>query len=147
MASIPSAPLEGTDGDTSTEERPILFLTEDDSSGGLRYALLKALDSAVTNGQRLGAMAVGIEDGGSEAVGATTDAAVTTDATGSISAKLRGLVAHAVERQPPDSVTEYNVTLTSADTQYSQALPSNCKAVAFRCRTLYEVRFSWVRPA
>lgn len=40
--------------------------------------------------------------------------------------------------------TPYNVTLTSADTEYSQALPANTKEVRFRCRTLFDVRFAFV---
>lgn len=39
--------------------------------------------------------------------------------------------------------TEYNVTLTSADTQYSQALPANTKEFRFRCRTIFDVRYSF----
>ena len=38
----------------------------------------------------------------------------------------------------------YNKTLTVADTEYSQALPSSTREVRFRCRTLYDVRFAWV---
>lgn len=41
------------------------------------------------------------------------------------------------------TVTEYNVTLTVADTQYSQALPANCRRVTFRCRTGAECRYAW----
>lgn len=40
--------------------------------------------------------------------------------------------------------TVYNLTLTSADTEYSQALPANTKEVRFRCRTIYDVRYAWV---
>ena len=40
--------------------------------------------------------------------------------------------------------TVYNVTLTTADTQYSQALPANTKEFRFRCRTLFDVRYAWV---
>ena len=39
--------------------------------------------------------------------------------------------------------TVYNKTLTAADTQYSQALPSSTKEIRFRCRTLFDVRFAW----
>jgi len=37
----------------------------------------------------------------------------------------------------------YNVTLTVADTEYSQLLPSGVKELRFRCRTNYDVRFAW----
>ena len=37
---------------------------------------------------------------------------------------------------------DYNVTLTSADTQYSQALPANCRGFEFQCRTDVAIRWS-----
>jgi hypothetical protein len=40
--------------------------------------------------------------------------------------------------------TLYNITLTVANTEYSQLLPSGTKEMRFRCRTLYDVRFAWV---
>lgn len=42
------------------------------------------------------------------------------------------------------TVTLYNVTLTSADTEYSQALPADCRAFQFQCRTSYVVRYAFV---
>lgn len=39
--------------------------------------------------------------------------------------------------------TIYNVVLTSADTEYSQLLPSGVRDVRFRCRTLYDVRYQF----
>ena len=48
-------------------------------------------------------------------------------------------------QQPPATTpTVYNITLTVANTEYSQALPANTKDLRFRCRTLYDVRFAWV---
>ena len=44
---------------------------------------------------------------------------------------------------PVRKPTVYNVTLTDADTEYSQALPSSTREIRFRCRTLYDVRFAW----
>lgn len=38
----------------------------------------------------------------------------------------------------------YNVTLTSANTEYSQALPNNTKCFEFRCRSAVDVRFAFV---
>lgn len=40
--------------------------------------------------------------------------------------------------------TSYNVTLTLADTQYSQALPANCKGFEFQARTEVDIRFAFV---
>jgi len=40
--------------------------------------------------------------------------------------------------------TEYNITLTNANTEYSQALPANTRALCFRCRTGVQVRYAWV---
>jgi len=44
----------------------------------------------------------------------------------------------------PTTPNEYNVTLTNADTEYSQALPANCRKLIFRCRTTTaDVRYAW----
>ena len=45
---------------------------------------------------------------------------------------------------PVDEPVVYNKTLTVADNEYSQALPSSTREIRFRCRTLYDVRFAWV---
>jgi len=37
----------------------------------------------------------------------------------------------------------YNVTLTVADTEYPQALPSSTREFRVRCRTLFDVRYAW----
>lgn len=37
----------------------------------------------------------------------------------------------------------YNVTLTLADTEYSQALPANCRFFEFQCLTEFDVRFAF----
>lgn len=141
---VPAAPKEGST-ETSTEKKAILFCTESDGASGLRATLFKSKSSAVINGERLGIQSVGVEDGEDTALGATTDAAVETDATGSVSGKLRGIVKLIVEKlSPPTTVTVYNVALASADTEYNQALPANCRAVDFRCRTAFDVRFAWV---
>ena len=48
-------------------------------------------------------------------------------------------------QQPPVTTpTVYNVTLTNANTEYSQALPANTREFRFHCRTLYDCRFAWV---
>ena len=40
--------------------------------------------------------------------------------------------------------TVYNVTLTTANTEYSQAMPANCRGFEFQCRTEATVRFAVV---
>jgi len=42
------------------------------------------------------------------------------------------------------AVSVYNLTLTLADTEYSQALPANTREVRFRCRTVFDVRYAFV---
>jgi len=39
--------------------------------------------------------------------------------------------------------TVYNVTLTTANTEYSLALPANCRGFEFQCRTEATVRFAF----
>lgn len=39
--------------------------------------------------------------------------------------------------------TMYNKTLTSADTQYSQALPSNVRFFEFQCLSNFDIRFAF----
>lgn len=44
----------------------------------------------------------------------------------------------------PTTPNEYNVTLSSANTEYSRALPATCRALAFRCRnSAADVRYAW----
>lgn len=43
---------------------------------------------------------------------------------------------------PQTGITLYAATLTSANTEYSQVLPSTCYRLKFRCRTAYDVRWS-----
>jgi len=53
--------------------------------------------------------------------------------------------ATATNQQPPSTTpTVYNLTLTNANTEYSQALPANTREFRFRCRTTYDIRFAWV---
>jgi len=66
---------------------------------------------------------------------------------------LRGIATNAkqddiiteLQKKPDEATTPtvYNITLTLANTEYSQALPANTKELRFRCRTLYDVRFAW----
>ena len=38
---------------------------------------------------------------------------------------------------------QYTITITNADTEYSQALPENTKALEFKCRTAVATRFAF----
>lgn len=40
--------------------------------------------------------------------------------------------------------TIYNLTLTLANTEYSQLLTTDTKQFRFRCRTLYDIRYAYV---
>ncbi|MDO8704072.1 MAG: hypothetical protein Q7J84_03920 [Sulfuricaulis sp.] len=40
--------------------------------------------------------------------------------------------------------TPYNLTLTNADTEYSQAMPANCRKFWFQCRSAVDVRYAYV---
>ncbi len=82
-------------------------------------------------------------------LGATNGAAVVTDADGTIQQYLRGLVKLLVDKitvnTDPKAATPtpYNVTCTVADTEYSQALPANCRGFEFQARTEAAVRFAF----
>ena len=53
--------------------------------------------------------------------------------------------ATSANQQPPSTTpTVYNLTLTNANTEYSQALPANTREFRFRCRTLYDIRYAYV---
>lgn len=41
------------------------------------------------------------------------------------------------------SPTIYNVTLTVANTEYSQAMPYYCRGFEFQCRTEHDIRFAF----
>lgn len=41
------------------------------------------------------------------------------------------------------TVIVYNVTMTLANTEYSQALPANTRKLSFQCRTGYDIRFAF----
>lgn len=45
---------------------------------------------------------------------------------------------------PVETPTVYNITLTNADTEYSQLLPSSAREIRFRCRDdSVDVRFAF----
>jgi len=41
----------------------------------------------------------------------------------------------------------YNVTMTLANTEYSQALPANCQKFTIKCRTNYDVKLAFTAAA
>jgi len=43
----------------------------------------------------------------------------------------------------PNTPIVYNKTLTSANTEYSQALPSGCTKIMAQCRTAYDVKITY----
>lgn len=43
----------------------------------------------------------------------------------------------------PGKVTIYNLTLTSANTEYSQALPNNAQKVMIKCRTSFPMKLAY----
>jgi len=45
---------------------------------------------------------------------------------------------------PTATPTVYNVTLTSADTEYSQAMPANCRGFEFQAMTDVAIRYAFV---
>ena len=45
---------------------------------------------------------------------------------------------------PTATPTVYNVTLTTLNTEYSQAMPANCRRIEFQCRTENTMRFAFV---
>jgi len=96
-----------------------------------------------------------------DALGAAADAIVAAGAVGSISAKLRratqgledlkttivlaaGTANIGKIDSPITTPTVYNVTCTVADTEYSQALPANCRGFDFQARTEAVLRFAFV---
>jgi hypothetical protein len=45
---------------------------------------------------------------------------------------------------PTATPTIYNVTLTNAVTEYSQAMPANCRRITWQCRTAFDVIYAFV---
>lgn len=78
------------------------------------------------------------------ATGQTARAVVNPDGTNIGSALSTGAATSANQQPPVTTPTIYNITLTLANTEYTQALPANTREFRFICRTLYDVRFAWV---
>lgn len=196
MADIPEAPLEGTSS-ASSENRPMLFMTEDDGAGDLRAVLFRTVSSEVVDDQRLGVLSVGAqgqaaedaaaagnpmlvggrydstpralddgdvgalaigEEGALQVVGSihADDAAgpypvvigaqVVLDPVSNVDDSVTVLKADHQGRlqiAPAMEVTETNLTLTSADTEYSLALQATTRKLHFQCRTAYAVRYAF----
>ncbi|MBA7597928.1 hypothetical protein ES703_04936 [subsurface metagenome] len=84
-------------------------------------------------------------------IGAIADAMVAAGATGSVSAKLRRLTTDldalltelAKKLNKAATPVIYNVAMTLADTEYSQALPANTKRFSIHLRDMSEFRFAY----
>lgn len=55
-----------------------------------------------------------------------------------------GAATAANQQAAATAATLYNVTMTSADTEYSQALPANTKRFSLQCLTDFDVRFAFI---
>jgi len=125
-----------------------------DSTGGVELGTtsLAALEgiTAVVSGtiqsnivNDVGSAAVNIQDGGNSlTVDGTVDLGATTlTALETVTAVISGTVITAeVEAQNPFT---YNTTMTSASTEYSQALPAGTKKFSMQCRTAFNVQLSF----
>lgn len=103
--------------------------------------LIAEIDMAVGGSGAVTLTTGDLEIGAVEIKDATTATRATVDAD--------GLEVH-IDKALPDidpviaTPTAYNVTLTVADTQYSQAMPANCRGFEFQCRTEHDMRFAFV---
>lgn len=61
-----------------------------------------------------------------------------------VTSTIGGTVTATVSALEAATPTEYNITLTNANTEYSQALPANTRRLCFRCRTGAVCRYAWV---
>ena len=94
----------------------------------------KAEDAAHTSGD-VGVMALGVTLATPASLGADGDYQPFEFVGGKL-----WTVADPVVATP----TDYNLTLTNADTEYSQAMPANCRRFEFQCRTEVTVRHAVV---
>jgi len=89
-----------------------------------------------------------VDDGGGSLTvdGPLTDGQLRATAVPVSAASLplpTGAATAANQNANPTGITEYNLTLTLADTEYSQVLPNGTKAFALRCRTSDVVRYAF----
>jgi len=140
MVNVPAAPLEGSINH-STENRPMLFMTEDDGGGGLRAVLFAAANSSIVNDQRLGVLAVAVDNQVDvEVQNATLDVEV-QNTTLDVEVQNTTLNVEDVNRPTIPAVDE--LELTDADTEYDYVLPANCKRFEFNCRESVDIRFAY----
>ena len=119
------AALAGTDGDYA----PLQV----DADGGLFLAPLPAGSAAI--GKLAANSGVDIGD-------VTLTAGTALIGKVGIDQTTPGTTNKVVADPATTTQADYNVTLTSADTQYSQALPANCRGFEFQCRTDVAIRWS-----
>ena len=89
---------------------------------------------------------IGVGKGGSRLYGWVTDTwtKLAAAAGGILKVELQAATANVGKVDPNTSTSAcYNKTLTSADTEYSQALPTNCRGFEFQSRTEADVRFAF----
>lgn len=65
----------------------------------------------------------------------------TSPAAGSVNKQLETLLTAILYRATAPAI--YNVTMTSADTEYSQAMPANCKKFCIKCRGEYDIKLAF----
>ncbi len=86
--------------------------------------------------------------GNTAADGSGTPKAILTDAAGHTQVDVLSITAGTNKIGTVDPVTAtpttYNLTLTNANTEYSQAMPANCRGFEFQARTDVEVRYAFV---
>lgn len=143
---------------TDTDGHPQVDVLSDVVAGATTDAPFVGVETATA---RAGiSLWKGIKNTLYDALGVAADAIVAAGAVGSISAKLRRatqgledlktmivLAAGTAVIGKVDSAistpTIYNVTCTNADTEYSQALPANCRFLEFQARTEAVIRFAF----
>lgn len=159
-------------GDTTTGAKADAAITNPASSGSM-IAFLKGILSTLLNGVKLaaGSNVVGgvtIADGGDTTTGAKADAKATSGTgTYSIVALLKGLLDACLAPTPagtnnigdvdvltvPTTITKaetvaiYNVTMTNANQEYSQALPAGTKSFSASIQdgdSSFNVRYAFV---
>ncbi len=91
MSGFGSNPTTGTQGALSVNQFPLSSVAEPGRANGDLTALEGGPGTVDSNSNRTAPASVYVKDGGDVAQGTTTDAAVTGDNAGTLSAKLRGL--------------------------------------------------------
>jgi len=84
----------------------------------------------------------GVEDNPFQVVAAAAPGVIV--GTVRIDQSAPGVTNKVVSDVPTATPTAYNVTLTLANTEYSQALPVNCRSFEFQARTEAILRFAFV---